>query len=174
LRQVLTLFIALAPAIAQTEFQDFTARVESYMTLRKGVQSSLPQEKPTKKRKQIQERQAALAQKIRDARAGAKQGDIFTPGITSQFHQVIQKAFTGSNARYVRKTIREGAPLEGWKLSVNADYPEHLPLTTVPPTLLLNFPQLPKNLEYHVVGHDLILLDTEARMVIDFIPGALP
>jgi hypothetical protein len=164
----------MAAAGAQTDFQDFVARVDGYMTVRKSVQSALPQEKPTKKRKQIEERREALAQKIRDARSSAKQGDIFTSEISAQFRHVIQKAFLGSNARYIRKTIREGAPLKGWTLTVNADYPDHLPLTTVPPTLLLNFPQLPKSLEYHIVGHDLILLDTEARMVIDFIPGVIP
>jgi hypothetical protein len=173
LTRALTLFVALA-ASAQTGFQDFAARVDTYMALRKTVQGSLPPEKPTRKRKQIVQRQAALAQKIRDARSSAKQGDIFTPQISSQFRQIVHNAFTGPNARYVRKTIREGAPLKGWTLSVNADYPEHLPLTTVPPTLLLNFPELPRNLEYHIVGRDLILLDIEARMVIDFIPGALP
>jgi hypothetical protein len=27
---------------------------------------------------------------------------------------------------------------------------------------------------YRIVGHDFVLQDTEARLIIDFIPGALP
>ena len=183
MKQTLFLLIALsgvsaaqtaAPAPAPLAFQDFTARINEYLKLRKTVQSSIPPQKPTKKRKQIEQRQAALAQKIREARANAKRGDIFTPEVSTQFRQVIQNAFKGPNARYVRKTIREGAPLKGWTLGVNTDYPEHLPLTTVPPTILLNLPPLPNEVAYHIIGRDFILQDTEARMVIDFIPGAIP
>jgi hypothetical protein len=59
-------------------------------------------------------------------------------------------------------------------LSVNGAYPENLPLTTVPPTLLLRLPQLPERLAYRIVGHDFVLQDTEARLVIDLIPGVIP
>jgi hypothetical protein len=165
---------AVVAAPAQPAFQDFATRVDNYMKVRKSVQSWLPHEKPTKKRKQIQERQAALARAIREARPSAKQGDIFTDEISRQFRAVINDVFQGPNARYVRKTIREGAPVKGWTLSVNAAYPEHLPLTTVPPTLLLRLPEVPNPLAYHIIGRDLVLQDSEARMVIDFIPAALP
>jgi len=59
-------------------------------------------------------------------------------------------------------------------LIVNGAYPGNLPLTTVPPTLLINLPQLPREVAYRIVGHDLVLLDTEARIVVDFIGGAIP
>jgi hypothetical protein len=44
----------------------------------------------------------------------------------------------------------------------------------MPPTLLINLPQLPREVAYRIVGHDLVLLDTEARIVVDFIPGVIP
>ena len=87
---------------------------------------------------------------------------------------MIRSAFKGPKASNVRKTIRQGEPVPGWHLSVNGDYPEHLPLTTVPPTLLLHLPQLPAGVAYRIIGHDFVLEDTEARLIIDFIPGALP
>jgi len=90
-----------------------------------------------------------------------------------KYRQVIQTAFQGPNARYVRKTIREGAPVKGWSLSINGDYPDDLPLTTVPPTLLLRLPQMPKELAYRIVGRDFVLQDTDARIIVDYIPGAL-
>ena len=44
----------------------------------------------------------------------------------------------------------------------------------VPPGLLLTLPELPKGLEYRFVGRDLILLDTEPGLIVDFIPEVLP
>jgi len=155
-------------------FHDFTQRVEEYVKLRKGIQTSLPRLKKTKLRKEIVERQAALAQKIREARSNAKQGDIFTPEIGEQFRQAIRSKFQGASASNVRKTIRQGEPQKDVLLSVNAAYPDHLPRTTVPPTLLLCLPQLPQEVAYRIVGHSFVLEDIEARVVVDFMPGAIP
>jgi len=159
------------PASPQSPaFRDFTQRVEQYIKMRK----MLPQERTTKHSQEIVDRRRALAQAIRESRAGAKQGDVFTPEISEQFLAVIRRTFQGSNAANVRKTIRQGEPVPNMPLSVNGAYPDHLPLTTVPPTLLLRLPQLPERLAYRIVGHDFVLQDTEARLIIDFIPGALP
>ena len=151
-------------------FGDFSQRLDQYLKLRK----TLPQERTTRRQEEIVDRRHALAQAIREARAGAKQGDIFTPEIREQFLRVIRSTLQGSNASNVRRTIRQGEPVTGLHLSVNGAYPENLPLTTVPPTLLLRLPQLPERLAYRIVGRDFVLQDTEARLVIDFIPGALP
>jgi hypothetical protein len=148
-------------------FRDFTQRVQQYIKLRK----TLPQQRTTKRQEEISDRRNGLAQAIREARAGAKQGDIFSPEISEQFLKVIRSTLQGAN---VRKTIRQGEPVASLRLTVNGAYPEHLPLTTVPPTLLLRLPQLPERLAYRIVGRDFVLQDTEARLVVDFIPGALP
>jgi hypothetical protein len=155
-------------------FDDFKQRVKDYLKLHKTVERSLPHLKTTKNGKTIIDRQHALAQKIAEARPNAKQGDIFTPEISEQFLGVIRAKFHGASARNMRKTIRQGEPLTKVELTVNGDYPEKLPLTTMPPTLLINLPQLPREVAYRIVGHDLVLLDTEARIVVDFLAGAIP
>jgi hypothetical protein len=151
-------------------FHEFTQRVQKYVKLHKAA----PRLRPTKQRQEIVARRAALARKIRQARSDAKPGDIFTPEASTEFRRVIQSAFQGPNAPSIRKTIRQGEPVPTWHLSVNGDYPEHLPVTTFPPTLLLSLPQLPSGVSYRIIGHDFVLQDTEARLVVDFIPGALP
>jgi hypothetical protein len=148
-------------------FREFTQRVQQYLKLR----TATPRERTTKHQQEIANRRSLLAQAIREARSGAKQGDIFSPEISDQFLKVIRSALQRSN---VRKTIRQGEPVVSRRLTVNGAYPEHLPLTTVPPTLLLRLPQLPERLAYRIVGRDFVLQDTEARLVIDFIPDALP
>ena len=151
-------------------FDDFTQRVQQYMKLRK----ALPNEHTTKRQEQIVDRRHSIADAIREARPAAKQGDIFTPESSEQFLKVIRGTLQGSNAANVRKTIRQGEPVMGVHLVVNGAYPEHLPSTTVPPTLLLRLPRLPDKLAYRIVDHDFVLQDTEARLVVDLIPGALP
>ena len=177
--QAASLVIALsAVAAAQTPplnkqppgFDGFTQRVQQYMKLRKG----LPNERTTKRQDQIVDRRLSIADAIREARPAAKQGDIFTPECTPEFLKVIRGTLQGSKAVNVRKTIRQGEPVMGVHLTVNGAYPEHLPRTTVPPTLLLRLPRLPDKLAYRIVDHDFVLQDTEARLVVDFIPGALP
>jgi hypothetical protein len=155
---------------AKTEphaFREFTERVQAYLSLRK----TLPRERTTKRTEEIADRRLALAQAIRELRAGAKQGDIFTAAVSEEFLGVIRNTLQGSA---VRRTIRQGEPVPNLHLTVNGAYPEHLPLTTVPPTLLVRLPQLPERMAYRIVGHDFVLQDTEARLVIDIIPGALP
>jgi hypothetical protein len=172
---VITAGAAQAPSAnpPSPAFQDFTKRVQEYVKLRNGL-PSLPRPKKTKARKEIVERQRALAQKIQEARANAKQGDIFTPEVSEEFRQAIRGKMQGASAKNVRKTIRQGEPLIDVRLTVNAAYPDHLPRTTVPPTLLLSLPQLPKEVAYRIVGHFFVLEDIEGRIVVDFIPGAIP
>lgn len=151
-------------------FREFTQRVQEYVKLQKAV----PRLRTTKKRQEIVERRRALAQTIREIRSNAQPGDIFTPAASVEFRRVIRSIFQGSGGPSVRKTIRQGEPVPDWHVTVNSDYPERLPVTTVPPTLLLRLPTLPPELAYRIIGHDLILQDLEARVVVDFIPGALP
>ena len=40
----------------------------------------------------------------------------------------------------------------------------------MPPSLLLNLPKLPKELEYRFVDHELIVRDVAANLIVDFIP----
>ncbi len=151
-------------------FHEFSQRVQQYIKLKKAA----PRLRTTPQRKEIVDRRRALVQKIQEARADAKQGDIFTPEASAEFKQVILRTFQGPDASNVRKTIRQGEPVVDWHPTVNAEYPENKPVTTVPPTLLLHLPQLPAGVAYRIIGHDFVLEDTEARLIVDYIPGLIP
>jgi len=80
----------------------------------------------------------------------------------------------GSDKTHVEQSLKRAAePVQKRPLRVNSVYPPGLPLQSTPPTLLLNLPRLPKELDYRVVGHDLVLRDTEANLIIDFLPDAV-
>lgn len=44
----------------------------------------------------------------------------------------------------------------------------------MPPTLLLNLPQLPKQVRYRFVGRNLLLVGRENGLIVDYLTGALP
>ena len=151
--------------------KEFYARVSKYLDLRKKAGSP---PKPTKSAIKLAESKNAMAEKIQEARADAKQGDIFTPEIEAYFRKRIAAAIRGANGAKIRSSLRHAEPLHSMPLHVNQPYPDGVPLQSVPPTLLLNLPRLPKDLEYRIVGHDLALHDIAPNLIVDFIPGAIP
>lgn len=155
-------------------FKEFSDRVQEFMKLHKSVEAKLPKLKTTDVPELIVAYEQALARKIREARPHAKRGDIFTPKATEAFRNAIQKALAGSEAPNAKATIKQGDPVPKVRLLVNRAYPKALPYTTVPPTLLLNLPKLPNELAYRVAGHDLVLLDVKANLVVDCIPDVIP
>ena len=183
----ISLFAVLTPAFAgQAQapqvsgedarvFKIFAARVQQYVNLQKEVEASLPALKPTFEAARIAEHQQALARRIADARRGARQGDIFTHDVSERFRKIIRRAFQGPEGRLARRTIRPDDPSKVvGRLRVNDVYPESIPLTTTPPTLLSKLPQLPQELAYRIVGRDLTLKDTKAGLIVDLIPNAIP
>jgi hypothetical protein len=169
---------AQAPQVSKEEarvFKVFTARVQEYVKLRKAVEASLPALKPTKDAARIAEHQHALARKLAQARSTARQGDIFTDEVTRQFRRIIRAEFAGPDGQLARTTIRRDDPSKAViRLHVNDVYPEDLSLTTTPPALLSKLPELPEELAYRIVGNDLTLKDTEAGLIVDLIPNAIP
>ena len=57
---------------------------------------------------------------------------------------------------------------------INGPYPEKQPLETAPPKVLASLPPLPKDLDYRFVDKHLILRDSRANTIIDYIPNAMP
>jgi hypothetical protein len=155
-------------------YQEFLQRVQAYVSLHKSIESTLPALKPTDLPEMITAHQQALARKIREARPTAKHGDIFTEDAREAFRRAIHDEFQGPHGHGARTTIRQGEPLTKIHLRVNEPYPDGVPFTTVPPTLLLTFPKLPDQVAYRIVGRDLILLDVEANLVVDRIPEIIP
>jgi hypothetical protein len=76
-------------------------------------------------------------------------------------------------AQQTKEQIKEDGPT-AVQLTVNATYPAAQPLSTVPPNLLAKLPQLPKDVEYRIVGKHLMLRDVDANIIVDFIYNALP
>ena len=156
------------------EYKEFLNRVQEYVRLHKSIESTLPPLKPTDVPELITAHEQALARKIREARPNAKPGDIFNEDAAEAFRKAARHELHGTAGQQARKTLRQGEPVKQTPLEINQAYPDGLPFTTVPPSLLLKFPKLPPELAYRIVGRDLVLMDVKASLVIDLIKDLLP
>ena len=153
---------------------EFKARVEKYADLHKQLAKGAAAQKETSDPAQIDAAKTALAAKIQAARAGAKQGDIFTPAIRPVFRRLLAPELKGEEGRDAKAVIKDDAPAPGSvPFKVNATFPEDQPLPSVPANLLLTLPSLPAPLEYRIVGQHLLLLDTAADVIVDYILNAI-
>jgi hypothetical protein len=162
------------PDLKAPGFQEFSDRVQKYVQLHKSLEATVPKLKATNEPELIVAHQKILARKLKAARAHAKRGDIFTPAAKEAFVKAIFSEFQGPHAPNAKATLKQGAPLKKVHLHVNEIYPESIPYTSVPPTMLLKLPKLPEEVAYRAVSSDLVLLDVKANLVVDYLPGVIP
>ena len=152
---------------------DFEQRIVAYMKIRGQATAGLSQLKPTDSAEAIAQHERELGARIKELRASSKRGDIFTPTIRAEFRRLIKIAGAGAQNSSIRRTLNHAEPVN-IKLRVNDAYPTSVPLQSTPATLLGNLPSLPKQLEYRVIGHDLILRDAGANLVVDYAEQVVP
>jgi hypothetical protein len=154
--------------------KDFEARIDKYLEIHKDAAKGAGKLKETENPAEVSKAQATLADRIRSQRAAAKQGDIFTAEIRSRFRRLLAPEMKGEEGRDAKAVMKDDAPAPASiPFKVNAKYPEGQPLPTVPSNVLLNLPKLPEPLEYRIIGKHLVLLDSDADIIIDYIPNAI-
>jgi len=153
-------------------FKDLFDHVRAYMTTHDNAEKRVPNLKDTSDPKQVSTREKALADEIRVERAGARQGDVFTPAAAKEIGAIVAEDFLGRPLK-VQEAILVEVPVKV-PPAINTDYPTALPLATVPPSLLQKLPTLPEELEYRFLGRHLILRDIKANLIVDFIPDVVP
>ena len=154
--------------------EDFNARISRYMQTRKEAGRGADKPKETKDPGRISAAQDTLADRISARRADAKQGDIFTAEIRGTFRRLLAPELKGAEGRDAKDIMKDEAPAPGTvSFKVNAKYPEGQPRPTMPTNVLLSLPEMPKPLEYRIIGRHLLLIDTDADLVVDYIPNAI-
>jgi len=151
----------------------FLDRVNQYVVVHQKHENTLPKLSKESTPEQIDAHQRALGKLLQEARKDAKQGDIFTPESQAVIKKLIAKVFSGPDGPSLKASVMDenpGVP----NLKVNARYPDEIPVSTIPPQLLEGLPKLPEEMEYRFVGDDLILMDTHAHTIADFIPNSFP
>ena len=153
---------------------DFNKRVEQYADLHKQLAKGNAAQKETADAAKLNAAQAALTARIQSARANAKHGDMFTPEVRPVFRRLLAPELKGEDGRDAKAILKDDAPAPGAiPFKVNAKYPDNQPKPTVPANLLQVLPPLPAPLEYRIVGQHLLLIDTAADLVVDYILNAV-
>jgi hypothetical protein len=93
--------------------------------------------------------------------------------MTTHLRKRLQQIFSSTEGPAMRAQILEEYP-GPTPLTINGRYPDRVPLSNIPPPVFAVLPELPDAVEFRFVGPQLILFDSRANLVIDFIRNALP
>ena len=148
-------------------------RLQGYVDVHKKVEDELPKLPNDATPEQIDKHQRAFEQRLRAARASAKQGDIFGVEAQPVIKRLLAAVFDGPEGKQLLASVLDENPA-GMKLTVNMRYPDSVPVSTMPPEVLQTLPKLSEDMEYRFIGRHLILLDAHSHVVADFIPDAIP
>ena len=166
--------IAVAQDQKNPTAESFEKRVKDYVKLREDIEAKMPKLSKEAKPEEIETHKKQLQDSVRAARAGAKQGDIFTPEAAALVRSIIKEEFKGKDRVELRKAVLVEAEVKSVPLRVNYPYPEVKEQLEMPPTLLLKLPQLPKQIRYRFVGDNMLLVDRENGLILDYMGNAIP
>ena len=151
----------------------FDKQVKDYIALRNKVRESAPKLSKDSTPEQIHAYKTALELSLRNARPNAKRGEFFLPATADFIRRTLKLEFQGKDRQELREKVFE-TETKGVVLRVNYPYAQSAEMSEMPATLLSKLPPLPKELRYRVVGRNMLLVDRESEVIIDFMPEALP
>ena len=152
----------------------FEKRVKDYVQLRETIEAKMPKLSKEAKPEEIEAHKKQLQESVRAARAGSRHGDIFTPAAAALVRAIIKDEFKGKDRIELQKTVLIESEVKALPLRVNYPYPETQEQLEMPPPLLLRLPQLPKQIRYRFVGDNMLLVDRENGLILDYMTDALP
>ena len=167
----------------------FQHEIEKYVELRRSALTKVPPVSSNASAIELAAHQKALSTAILAYRKGSQRGDIFKPDVEAAIRRTLDREFSGPDGSSLIAGIKQGNPKVegnpkqqdpereskvGVRLAVNAVYNNAAPFSSVPPSLLLRLPPLPDEVRYRFVGRALILRDTDANVILDFIPDVVP
>ena len=161
---------ASADAAAIRQFDD---AIIKYMAMRKKLRTEVSGPVKNSSSSQVNDASAALAGSIQRARRDARVGSIFTPSVAAVLKQRILETIRTEKLAPIIADIDDDGPASPTP-DIHVRLPVSAQMATMPPALLEVLPRLPKELEYRIIGGNLVLRDVDASLIIDYIPAAVP
>jgi hypothetical protein len=170
-------------------FETFRHEIVDYVEMHRELLERIPRVTERSTPEEIAAHRKKMTEAILAERRDEKQGSIFKPKVATAFRSVLRRELTGPEGEAMLREIRAGNPkVEGTPRSqdptredkrvvavaVNTVYPAGAPVSSVPASLLLHLPELPDQVKYGFVGRTLILRDTQAELILDYIPDVVP
>ena len=159
----------------QRAIHRFGHDVRSYAALHHQLERWLPPLETTDDMEKLYESVDTLADRIRAARANAREGDMFDPELSMLLRIRIEKALRdrGLEIDDLLADMTADVPIDVEGPRINGRFPWEWS-AAVPLCLFNVLPELPDELEYRFAGRDLVLVDIHAELVVDILRGALP
>ena len=154
-----------SPAIAT-----FQRAADDYAFAHRRIERRMPPLEVTADAATLRRAIDAMAVEIRAARDHAREGDLFTPALQPILRARIARAMRANDLTaldFDPEDVGVGAA----RLTINGDMPWRLTVGT-PPCILAVLPHLPPELEYRIVGVDLVLVDVHASLIVDILRDA--
>jgi hypothetical protein len=153
----------------------FSRAADSYTFMHRRLERRLPVVDVNANPETIRRAIDAMAAAVRAARPDARQGDLFNPVVQQTIRTRIARALKahGMTPADVRAAeLAEGIDSTSVTLTVNGVFPWVIG-TAMVPCIIEVLPRVPIELQYRIVGWDLVLIDVHAGLVIDILPRAL-
>ncbi len=179
--KIITLVVAMLAATLTQPLNDsdglvaFARAADNYAFMHRRLERRLPVVEVNANPETIRRAIDAMATAVRAARPDARQGEMFNPLVLVAIRTRIARALRahGMTAADVRAAeLAEGVDSSAVTLKVNGAFP-WLIGTAMVPCVIEALPPLPPELQYRIVGRDLVLLDVHAGLVVDILPLAL-
>jgi len=158
------------PAVAT-----FVDATRDYVTMHRRFESVVGRIEINSSVDEINRSMAGLAAAIRAERRDARQGDFFTPALARELRARINNALLdhGFTAEDIRASARVDAiDTRPFRPEVNGPFFWVLAAAMFP-CVIESLPPLPAELQYRIVGNDLLLIDVHASLIVDFLPQVL-
>ena len=150
---------------------DFKTRVEKYDQLRKKADDSAPPLKETNDPAKIKDAQHGLAERIGAARAGVKQGDIFTPEIAAVFRRLLRPEAEAAHDQRGDQGRQAGGRVVQGQRPVSGQAAGRRRCRR---TCSRRCPRCRRTSSTASSSKHLILRDARANLIIDYMPNAIP
>ena len=112
--------------------ETFEKRAKGYAKMREQLEEKMPKLSKEAKPEEIQTHKKQFQERVRAARTGAKQGDVFTPEAMTLIRAIIKDEFKGKERVELRDTVLKEADTKAVPLRVNYPYPESEELLEMP------------------------------------------
>lgn len=166
---------ATSPLPSQSARLEFSDRVGEYVELHRMVAAAFGPEEMCGDPEQLHRNTETFAAAIRGSRPAARRGDVFTPRVASYLRAYIGDVIERTNVPVaaVLDEMEQETIHDSVLPDVNGSFPWGIG-NVMWPSLLRELPPLPEEVEYRLVGRDLVLLDVRANLVVDILEDALP
>jgi hypothetical protein len=172
------LIFGLLTASLMTEPQaivQFQRAVDDYAFLHRRLERGVPPLEVTANSETLRAAIDTMAAAMRAARPDARQGDFFAPDVQDVLRARIARALSAHGltpADVHAAEMADRLDRRPVSLKVNESFPWAVAAAMFP-CVLEALPALPPELQYRIVGNDLVLIDVHAGLVIDVLPFAL-